>query len=131
MALSVSSDIHGDFSGNTGSGNRFGCDNTTNNYYGGTNSSYKQAEILQCLYKSAYESHRRRVREPVEGTCTWVTEHPKYREWIGKKAAGLLWLSADPGCGKSVMASFLVRHLKEVRTGAVVCYFFFKDDSEE
>ncbi|PWW73089.1 hypothetical protein C7212DRAFT_354058 [Tuber magnatum] len=85
---------------------------------------------MQCLYMSAYESHRNRVREPVDGTCIWVTEHPKYKDWLGKKASGLLWLSADPGCGKSVIASFLANHLR-ASTDAVVCYFFFKDDSEE
>src|SRR5438309_1316925 len=119
LALSANRGIHGDFSGNLGSGNHLNSGNiTTNNYYSGTISSGKQAEILQCLYKSAYESHRRRVREPVEGTCTWVTEHPKYTEWMEKKSAGLLWLSADPGCGKSVIASFLVGHLKN-KTDAI------------
>ncbi|PWW75032.1 hypothetical protein C7212DRAFT_358601 [Tuber magnatum] len=88
------------------------------------------AEILQCLYTSVYESHRGRVREPAGGTCTWVTEHPKYKDWLEKKTSGLLWLSADLGCGKSVIASFLVTHLK-IQTNAIVCYFFFKDDSEE
>ncbi|RPA99854.1 hypothetical protein L873DRAFT_1827825 [Choiromyces venosus 120613-1] len=86
-------------------------------------------EILQCLYTSQYESHRDRVPEPVEGTCTWVTEHQKYKDWWEKESSGLLWLSADPGCGKSVTASFLVTYLKN-QTNAIVCYFFFKDDSE-
>ncbi|PWW74073.1 hypothetical protein C7212DRAFT_359329 [Tuber magnatum] len=85
---------------------------------------------MQCLYSSGYEEHRGRVRTPVEGTCTWVTEHPKYREWFENKTSGVLWLSGDPGCGKSVIASFLITHLK-AQTDATVCYFFFKDDSEE
>nr|AFB35598.1 NACHT-ANK domain protein transcript variant 5 [Tuber melanosporum] len=113
---------------NSGNTNSF---NTTNiNYYGETDSSQSHAEILQCLYTSKYEEHRDRVREPVEGTCTWVTEHSRYKDWLGKKSSGLLWLSGDPGCGKSVIASFLINHLK-IHTNAVVCYFFFKDDSEE
>src|SRR5437868_6231516 len=131
LALSVNSRIYGDFSGNIGSGNLFGYGNVIYNYYyGSPNSSDKLAEILRCLKKSSYESHRRRVRDPVKGTCTWVTEHPKYREWVEKQGAGLLLLSADPGCGKSVMASFLVGHLT-TKTDAIVCYFFFKDDSED
>src|SRR5207302_8148460 len=122
---------------NSGSSNQFNSHNTNNYYSGGGSSKNKEEEerkkkeeILRCLYKSSYESHRRRVREPVEGTCTWVTEHPKYKEWEEKKTAGLLWLSADPGCGKSVMASFLVGHLR-AGGGALICYFFFKDDSDE
>src|SRR5205807_7312246 len=99
--------MHGDYSGNTGDNNTYGSFNTIHNY-GGTSSSQSHAEILQCLYTSRYEEHRRRVREPVEGTCSWVTEHPKYKDWLAKEKSGLLWLSADPGCGKSVIASFLV-----------------------
>ncbi|PWW73855.1 hypothetical protein C7212DRAFT_365485 [Tuber magnatum] len=68
--------------------------------------------------------------EPVEGTCTWVTEHPRYKDWVEEGAASLLWLSGDPGYGKSVIASFLITHLT-TRRDAIVCYFFFKDDSEE
>ncbi|PWW74982.1 NACHT-ANK domain protein transcript variant 1 [Tuber magnatum] len=124
----ASPSIQGDYSGNTGHGNRFNSDDFIN--YHIVSSAGNRDEILQCLYTSAYEAHRRRVREPVEGTCAWVTEHPKYKEWLGKKMSGPLWLSADPGCGKSVIASFLVTQL-EKQSGSIVCYFFFKDDNEE
>ncbi|PWW74705.1 hypothetical protein C7212DRAFT_283300 [Tuber magnatum] len=90
-------------------------------------SSGNEENILQCLYTSSYGEHWGRVRDPVEGTCTWVTEHPRYKNWLEEKSAALLWLSADPGCGKSVTASFLIKHLK-TRADTIVCYFFFKDD---
>ncbi|PWW72234.1 NACHT-ANK domain protein transcript variant 4 [Tuber magnatum] len=121
--------IRGDYTGNTGDNNNFNSGNTNNNYYGDTHLSMED-RILRCLYTSGYESHRMRVRGPVEGTCAWVTEHPRYKEWLEKKTSGLLWLSADPGYGKSVIASFLVGHLG-THSNAAVCYFFFKDDSDE
>lgn len=42
----------------------------------------------------------------------------------------MLWVSANPGCGKSVLAKYLVNELRttEQRT---TCYFFFKDDFED
>ena len=44
-------------------------------------------------------------------------------------------MSADPGCGKSVLASFLVDELKSPTSQSelhgTVCYFFFKDDNEK
>src|SRR4051812_21753198 len=42
----------------------------------------------------------------------------------------MLWVSADPGCGKSVLAKYLVDSVlpTESRT---TCYFFFKDDFED
>ncbi|PWW75945.1 hypothetical protein C7212DRAFT_279937 [Tuber magnatum] len=151
--LSVQLFIPGDCSGNSGSNNTTDSNNTTtgsnnntttgsnnttttnnNNYYnhGGGKTPEDYEKVLQQLYPpgSGYESHRNRVPDPAKGTCTWVTDHPKYKEWLENKTSGLLWLSADPGCGKSVIASFLVKHLK-THTDATICYFFFKDDSEE
>ncbi|RPA93500.1 hypothetical protein L873DRAFT_1815655 [Choiromyces venosus 120613-1] len=122
--------IQGNFSSNSGDHNIIGSGNTININQGDANPTRNPAEILQCLYTSQYGSHRDRVPEPVDGTCTWVTEHEKYKDWWEKETSGLLWLSADPGCGKSVTASFLVTYLKN-QTNAIVCYFFFKDDSEE
>lgn len=52
-----------------------------------------------------------------------------------KESSSLLWVSADPGCGKSVLAKFLVEHLKQPESKQdrpeLVCHFFFKDDSDE
>ena len=44
-------------------------------------------------------------------------------------------MSADARCGKSVLSSFLVNHLRseisELETPAVVCHFFLKDNSAQ
>ena len=44
-------------------------------------------------------------------------------------------MSADAGCGKSVLSSFLVDHLRneisELETPALVCHFFLKDNSAQ
>lgn len=44
-------------------------------------------------------------------------------------------MSADPGCGKSVLTSFLVDELNSPTSQSelhgTVCYFFFKDDNEK
>jgi hypothetical protein len=43
-----------------------------------------------------------------------------------------LWISADAGCGKSVLTSYLIDHYKKHSAiGTNVCYFFFKDDNVE
>jgi ankyrin repeat protein len=45
---------------------------------------------------------------------------------------GVLWMSADPGCGKSVLTSFLIDELRgETTPPREVCYFFFSDNDEE
>lgn len=43
----------------------------------------------------------------------------------------MLWVSADPGCGKSVLARYLVESVLQTHGSQNVCYFFFKDDFED
>jgi ankyrin repeat domain-containing protein 50 len=43
----------------------------------------------------------------------------------------MLWVSADPGCGKSVLAKYLVDSILPTTESRTTCYFFFKDDFED
>lgn len=43
----------------------------------------------------------------------------------------MLWVSANPGCGKSVLARHLIDSMLPVEGSRTTCYFFFKDDFEE
>jgi ankyrin repeat protein len=74
-----------------------------------------------------YEWYKDRVEERVEGTCMWFLHHAHFLEWI-KQDSGLLLVSADPGCGKSVLAKYLVDHV--LPGSATVCYYFFKDQDQ-
>ena len=57
--------------------------------------------------------------------------HPKYKDWQQSPLDDLLWISADPGCGKSVLSKSLVENeLKNTDTHSV-CYFFFKDNEDQ
>src|SRR5207302_10089703 len=95
----ASSSIRDDASGNSINPITSGFTTSINYYSHGSGSrSSSYAEILQCLYTSTYKASRDRIREPAQGTCIWVIEHLKYREWFESKTSGLLWLSADPGC---------------------------------
>jgi hypothetical protein len=89
----------------------------------------------KALAATDYESHRRRVPDAVPGTCQWLLHHEKYTRWRQKEQSGLLWLSADPGCGKSVLVSYLIDHLRDstnkMRVPEIVCFFFFKEDNDE
>jgi ankyrin repeat protein len=43
----------------------------------------------------------------------------------------MLWVSADPGCGKSVLARHLVDSELPTTISRTTCYFFFKDDFDD
>jgi ankyrin repeat protein len=64
----------------------------------------------------------------VQGTCEWFISHHLYHEWLGQEASKILWVSADPGCGKSVLVKHLVDSIIQTTVSRKVCYFFFKDD---
>jgi hypothetical protein len=77
-----------------------------------------------------YEQFKDRNPDRREGTCQWVLEHENFRNWKESSSSGLLWISADPGCGKSVLSKSLVdEDLKNTDT-RTTCYFFFKDDND-
>ena len=63
-------------------------------------------------------------------TCKWVLENELYLDWWGNEHDDLLWISADPGCGKSVLSRFMVDKelLSTTQNG---CYFFFKDNDDQ
>jgi ankyrin repeat protein len=65
----------------------------------------------------------------------WFLQHKKYQHWRQEQKSSLLWISADPGCGKSVLAKFLVDELNGRESQSIlpgiVCFFFCKDDNDE
>jgi hypothetical protein len=105
-----------------------------------------EENFYNSLKTSDYESHKERNPPRVAGTCEWLLDHKQYRAWEEGQESTLLWLSANPGCGKSVLTSFLVDHLR-ARNGiaagdgtndrmvppstSIICHFFFKDDNAQ
>ena len=92
----------------------------------------QEAQILATL-ASDYKSDKDRVSKRVSGTCEWFLEDSRFLEWRDSKNSRLLWVSAGPGCGKSVLARALIdeRKVCTKTTASTVCYFFFKDGQEQ
>ncbi|PLB52366.1 hypothetical protein P170DRAFT_351595, partial [Aspergillus steynii IBT 23096] len=85
--------------------------------------------LFQKLGRFDYEVHKDRISPAYPGTCQWFLTHEQYHAWRTSDKSCLLWLSFDPGCGKSV----LMRHLADTfqpSTSSCVCYFFFKADGD-
>lgn len=64
-----------------------------------------------------------------KGTCQWILEDQRFKEWRAARENSVLWYNAPPGSGKSVVASTIVEHLQDLKDGSNVVYFFysFKD----
>ncbi|KAK6835207.1 hypothetical protein RU639_002115 [Aspergillus parasiticus] len=94
-------------------------------------------KLFNLLYTCPYKDRKDRNSKRVPGTCEWFTSqflkknYPKFKDWqrnTNDESPGLLWVSADPGCGKSVLTRYLVDELLLNTVERTVCYFFFKDD---
>ncbi|KAF2184492.1 hypothetical protein K469DRAFT_186225 [Zopfia rhizophila CBS 207.26] len=80
---------------------------------------------------SNYESYKNINPERVPETCVWFLEHPTFQKWKASSGDDLLWLSADPGCGKSVLSQALIDEKLVGAESVTLCYFFFKDNDEQ
>ena len=91
----------------------------------------EESKCLGCL-SSNYRDDKDRNQRRVPGTCKWFLENPTFLNWLARDTVSLLWVTADPGCGKSVLAKALIDEgfLNIGRTKPTLCYFFFKDDDE-
>jgi ankyrin repeat protein len=83
----------------------------------------------QVFKTSTYEQFKNINPDRVDQTCQWALSHPLYQRWRDSATDDLLWISADPGCGKSVLSKSLVdEELRSDADDSTVCYFFFKDN---
>jgi ankyrin repeat protein len=92
----------------------------------------KHRDCHQVFKNSTYEQFKNINPNRVEQTCMWVLSNSLYQRWQDSANDNLLWISADPGCGKSVLSKALVdEELPSGANGSTVCYFFFKDNEEQ
>ena len=88
----------------------------------------REKECHQIFRESEYEACKNRNPDRVRGTCEWFLTDDKFIDWEGSKNSRLLWVSADPGCGKSVLSKSLIDNELASSKTRTTCYFFFKDD---
>ncbi|KAI5785476.1 hypothetical protein FPQ18DRAFT_243942, partial [Pyronema domesticum] len=93
-----------------------------------------ESKCLQNLYCADYSSYRTNVAMHYRGTLQWILQHKSFAHWlhIGEtNDSQFLWVSGNPGCGKTVLSRFLLDHteksLKAPTRRCHVLYFFFED----
>ncbi|KAM3475576.1 hypothetical protein MY5147_003676 [Beauveria neobassiana] len=78
--------------------------------------------------------------KPVAGTCVWFFKGDALEQWRDGHTSGIFWVTAGPGCGKSVLAKAMIDANLNSTLVTVnlstdtfktremhVCYFFFKE----
>ncbi|KAJ5663544.1 hypothetical protein N7507_004275 [Penicillium longicatenatum] len=95
--------------------------------------SEKQEKCLQLFrlttgaLDATYEWYKDRAGDRVEGTCGWFLNHANFQKWL-KQESGPLLVSANPGCGKLVLARYLIDVI--LPQSSVIYHFFFKDQDQ-
>ncbi|KAL9625383.1 MAG: hypothetical protein Q9160_000446 [Pyrenula sp. 1 TL-2023] len=101
------------------------------NHRGGTEKDFQNLLPSGTEYRSQKDQNPKRV----PGTCLWTLENPKYIAWRDDHTKKLCWISADPGCGKCVLARCIIYEdlpgtLRDFSSTSIL-YYFFKDSSPE
>ncbi|WQF78985.1 Putative tetratricopeptide-like helical domain superfamily, fungal STAND Goodbye [Colletotrichum destructivum] len=73
-------------------------------------------------------------RTRTQGTCDWIFDDPSLKDWLAGKVR-FLWISGNPGTGKSYITSRLVSWgqdlLNKQETNNMMGYFFFRQNNPE
>ena len=67
-----------------------------------------QRHCHQVFKTLTYEQYKNINPDRAKGTCRWVLENLQYLDWWKSCRNDLLWISADPECGKSVLTKSLI-----------------------
>jgi ankyrin repeat protein len=83
--------------------------------------------LLNSIYLAEYKAQ---LPRPVQGTFSWILSHPAYLTWLTAEETRLLWVTGEPGCGKTMLSAYLTDHLRLGRATPVKLqvFFFFCDD---
>ena len=91
----------------------------------------EEIRCLQALCTATYMDHKDLNPDRVHGTCQWFLKNGRFHEWAESDSSKLLWVTADPGCGKSVLSKSLVDSELQSTLSLTTAYYFFKDASPE
>lgn len=76
-------------------------------------------------------------REHLPESGDWIWSETQMQAWVASKTP-ILWISGNPGSGKSFLVYNIVTHLEETYQGAIgdasrvsVGYFFFRDNQDQ
>lgn len=61
------------------------------------------------------------------GTCQWVLDDQRFKDWSKSEENAVLWYHAKPGSGKTVLAASVIENLR--KQGQNVVYFFYSFNS--
>ncbi|KAL4876125.1 hypothetical protein BJY04DRAFT_231955 [Aspergillus karnatakaensis] len=78
-----------------------------------------------------YRRHSTNLASHVPGTSEWVLDTDEFQNWISEKPdSPVLWMSGNPGTGKSMLCSRTIQHIQNSNPSTAVAFHFFMFDQE-
>jgi nucleoside phosphorylase len=85
----------------------------------------RQAKIIKWLSPSdPSTNYNKALQQRHEGSGHWFLESDYFKVWKASPES-FLWLHGIPGCGKTVLSSTIIEHLKQDATCHLLLYFYF------
>ena len=86
-----------------------------------------EKDCIKLFYSPDINDTRLSVPRRAKGTFTWFTELANFKHWLTPEGPTILFLSSNPGCGKTVLCSYLTKRVKLLKPCYTVCCFFCND----
>ncbi|KAH8774786.1 hypothetical protein F5883DRAFT_18411 [Diaporthe sp. PMI_573] len=65
--------------------------------------------MLECISPMRVRKYHRQLSDKrARGTCEWLLQHPRFREWEDSSSSQTLWLRGPIGSGKSYLSSMVI-----------------------
>ncbi|KAL4784384.1 hypothetical protein BJX76DRAFT_367696 [Aspergillus varians] len=95
----------------------------------------KQWLSVRSIFQDTLEANHRRHDSNrsghVPGTSEWVFQTAEFQGWSSKSPKSpVLWMSGDPGTGKSMICSRVIQHIQDTDNSAAIAFHFFRFDQE-
>ncbi|KAL8861841.1 MAG: hypothetical protein Q9178_001710 [Gyalolechia marmorata] len=86
----------------------------------------KNVEALLAVSETSEDDYAFFRGRSMPGSCEWVFSRPGFLSWLHDTitSSRILWVSGLPGCGKSVLSSFIIGQLQD--KGHKCQYYFFR-----
>lgn len=96
----------------------------------------RRERLIDPLKHASSNSRRENIGKAQTGTCYWILDHPDYTRWNDMQQAqthhGVLWISGNPGTGKSTIMKFVHEQCEKHRSNdEIVLSFFFNARGDE
>ncbi|KAJ5512855.1 hypothetical protein N7463_002407 [Penicillium fimorum] len=91
--------------------------------------------VLDWIWPIQYGKHHISVKDSrTPGTCEWLLQTDKFREWMTINSSAVLWLHGTIGAGKTFLTSKVIDHVQDLLkvslNHAGFAYFYCKDDED-